>query len=272
MEPLQHDGQHRPSVPGRRHPAQQQRRLARPADRRLTPDDVTPRLVGLGMGVETARDLAAAHPEARIADALDAIEELAARRSVADPVRWVQAAVTERWDVSGLLTKRRANEHRLASLDSERQAREQARDGYPDRRATADRWETAISGALDAQQLARAIDAVTAPVPGIGRRSAAVVRAELVAWAIDVHARQPEQPLHAALAADLEARPAPARPCAWPLPEPPTPDRDRGHPAALTDRLAALIDAAPELAEDLAPVLERGAPGRRVDPAQERHP
>ena len=205
----------------------------------LTPDDVVPRLVGLGVPPERAQRLAGHHGERRIADALDALEVLDADRRILDPVGWVDAAVQQRWDLTAVLAERREREQRLSAIDAERQRRETAADAYPAWRAIADRWDRAVSAALDDEQLGRAIDLLTTEVPGLGRRSVPIVRAELIAWAVDVHERVHSVPLADALAEDLTTGPQPPAPRDWPLPDPPAIRNDDVRP--LVDRVGEAI-------------------------------
>lgn len=228
------------------------------------PDDVGPRLIGLGGSRNRAARLVAAHPHEVLLDALDALEELVAERPVRDPVGWIEAAAAERWDLSGLLADRRERERQLAAWQADHDDRARASDAYPQWRAVADRWDAAVSAALDDDHLAAALEDVTAPVPGLDRRSVPLARAELVAWAIDVHERGRDLPLGSALAADLDRGPAPAEPRAWPLPEPPEPAARRGPVEPLASRIAGLLQAPPDVAREQAPVLEVAIPRRAV--------
>ena len=64
-------------------------------------------------------------------------------------------------------------------------------------------WRGAISAALDDRQLATAVERITTPVAGLGRRSVPIVRAQLVAWAVTAHRGAPTRLLVEALADDL---------------------------------------------------------------------
>jgi hypothetical protein len=230
----------------------------------MTPDDVVPRLVALGVPLAPAGEVAGAYPEQRITDALDALEELDARRRVLDPVGWVDAAIKQRWDLSGLLAQRREREQRLDILDRDRQHRNEAFDAYPRWRDVADRWDAAISAALDDEQLARALRALTGPVDGLGRGSVPVSRAELIAWAVEVHVRNPGTPLVESLAEDLEHGPSPAPPHPWPLPEPPETTADQQDVASLSSRIGATLGAEPDTATYLEPARHVAVPHRTV--------
>lgn len=262
MQPVQGNGQSRAGPDDRTSPSGQG--PARHVPRALTPDDVVPRLIALGVSSDAATRLTDAYPEGRIVDALDGLEELDVKRRVLDPVAWVDAAVTQRWDLAGLLAARREREARLAAREADRQQRERARMDYQQRRAVAERWDAAVSAALDDQQLARAIDAVSSPVPGIGRRSVPVVRAELLAWAIDIHDRHRDRPLGSALGADLDEGAHAAVLADWPLPEPPVPDGDADGVEPLTARIGEVLDASPELVRGRGPVLDIAIPPRDV--------
>ena len=226
----------------------------------LTPDDVVPRLVGLGVPPDRAQRLAEHHGERRIADALDALEILDADRRILDPVGWVDAAIQQRWDLTAVLAERRGREERLSAIDVERQSRETADAAYPAWRAIADRWDRAVSAALDDEQLGRAIELLTTEVPGLGRRSVPIVRAELIAWAVDVHERNHSVPLSDALAEDLAEVPKPRPPHDWPLPEPPAVRDDDIRP--LAGRLAEAIGE--ELDRGLGAAVAISVPQRTV--------
>ena len=227
-----------------------------------TPGHVVPRLVGMGMPVDEAMQLADQHGEQRIIDALDAVEELGDTSRIMNPVGWVRAAVRWEWDLTGVLAARREKERRLAALDAARSEREEARNAYPAWRAISERWDRAISAALDDGQLERAIANVTGPVPGVGRHSIPVTRAQLIAWAVDAHGRPPHEPLAKTLAEDLDRGPRQHREPRWPLPEPPSPPDDgvRSLSSRITDVLTHDRDPTPETA----PVIEVAVPHRTV--------
>jgi len=225
----------------------------------LRPDDVVPRLVGLGVPPDRAQRLADHHGERRIADALDALEILDAQRRILDPVGWVDAAVQQRWDLTTVLAERREREQPLGAIDAERQRRNTADASYPAWRAIADRWDMAVSAALNDEQLGRAIDLLTSEVPGLGRRSVPIVRAELIAWAVDVHERNHSVPLADALAEDLAEGPQPRPPHDWPLPEPPA---TRNDVRSLVDRVGEAIGE--ELGRGLDAAVAISVPQRTV--------
>jgi len=231
--------------------------------RAVTPHDVVPRLVGMGMPVDEALRLAEHHDEQRIVDALDAVDELGVTSPIMNPVGWVRAAVRREWDLTGVLAKRRKNERRLAALDADQQEREDARVAFPAWQAISDRWDRAVSAALDDTQLERAIAVITRPVPGIGRHSVPVARAELIAWAVDVNDRAPDLPLEAALAGDLDRGPRRPEAPRWPLPEPPSPPEDR-EARPLSSRIAVVLARDLEVARETAQVIEVPVPHRTV--------
>lgn len=221
-------------------------RVVRHIPRAVTPDDVVPRLVGMGMPVDEALQLADNHDEQRIFDALDAVEEFGVTSRIINPVGWVRAAVRREWDLTGVLAERRENERRQAVLDADQQEREFARDAFPAWRAISERWDRAISAALNDDQLERALGAVSRPSSEIGRHSIPIARAELIAWAVDAHGREPGQSLAETLADDLDRGPRRPEAPRWPLPEPPTlpeDDERRSLSARIADALGRDLDA-----------------------------
>lgn len=208
-----------------------------------TPLDAVPRLVALGMALDDATRLAGRYPATRVADVLDAFDRLDADQPMRNPVGWVTAAVTQGWDLAPVLAQRRENELRLVELQREEDQLTTARYGYGARRAIADQWDTAISAALDDKQLSRAVAQLAGPVPGLGRVSVPVVRAELVAWAVAVHQRDQATPLADALDRALDHPSRQDVVPAWPLPHPPdVPATDDVRPlrARLEDSLDGL--------------------------------
>lgn len=247
------------------HPVDDDRRSTESGARAQTPDDVVPRLVALGITLDNAERFAEFFPRQRIVDALDALEELDADRRVLDPIGWVDAAVKQRWDLSGVLAERREREQRLAAVDAERRARDAADRAFPAWQRIADRWDAAISLALDDAQLSRALELVAQPVAAIGRWSVPVARAALITWAMDVHQRDPQLPLADALADDLDGGPGPFVPSGWPLPEPPADPPDPGEVQPLAARIRAALDTEVAVGRDREPVLEVAVPQRSID-------
>ena len=66
-----------------------------------------------------------------------------------------------------------------------------------------------------------AVQQVTTPAPGVGRRSLPLARAQLLAWAVQIAHRQPSLPLAEALAAALANGARPVEPINDGIPDPP---------------------------------------------------
>lgn len=130
-----------------------------------------------------------------------------------------------------------------------RQLKRTAVEAQQRHRQRSDGWCSAISDALDDEQLTRALDRVTTTVPGLERRSVPTARAQLIAWAVDVHRRDPDTPLEEGLGASLRngARPH-LEPEVGELPEPPA----SSHPPDLSDRVAAHL---PRVDDRVTPAL-----------------
>lgn len=239
-------------------------RPVRRIPRAVIPDDAVPRLVGLGVPANEAQQLADQHDEQRIIDALDALEELGATSRIIQPAGWLRAAVGHAWDLTGVLAERRDREHRLAALHADSREREHARASYPAWRVISDRWDQAISSALDDDQLRRALTRVSHPLPGIGRHSIPVARAELISWAVDVHSRRPDVPLVKALADDLDRGVGPTEPPRWPLPEPPVLSEDSPGSPPLAERIPEAHRHDVAQSRDAAEVIEVAVPHRTV--------
>lgn len=211
----------------------------------VTPEDAVPRLVGVGVDVRAAKELVEQYGRTRVIDALDALDELDAERRILDPVGWVEAAVEHRWNLSAVLAARRERDQRLARTEADQQRRAAADDALPSWRAVAEGWAAAVSAALDDDQLERAIEQVTDEVPGLGRRSTPVARAQLVAWAVDVQERAGGRQFADALREDLDRGGRASAIRDWPLPEPP--DTSSAEAEPLAERIAAVIEPSPEL-------------------------
>ena len=150
-----------------------------------------------------AADLVARHPASLIRDVLDAVEA----RDRTNPAGWLCKAITGRWDVADRSERVRKARSRRHALDAEAAKADQARSDHDrDQQLTA-RWSQALPAALDDDQLATAIEALTDPLPGLDRRSTPAVQATLLAWCRTVAACRPREPFPAALAADLQAGP-----------------------------------------------------------------
>jgi hypothetical protein len=171
--------------------------------------------VALGVAEPTAQALLRRYGTDRVVDALDACDLLGdgqvRRRAV-----WVVAAIRQGWDLEDLLVERRQLRARYARWERERAERDREADRWRARESVAGAWRAAISAALDDRQLTSAIERVTTPVAGLDRRSVPVVRAQLLAWAVDAHRAAPELPLGEALADSLATATGPQRPTHWP--------------------------------------------------------
>ena len=131
-------------------------------------------------------------------------------------------------------TRRRAAHRAKQASRADAEARAAAR---------LDGWARAVSAALDDDQLADAITAVTAPVAGLDRRSIGLTRAQLLTWAITVATTQPHRPVADALTEALQT--GTVRACVQPplqdVPEPPATPTD-AHAADLTERIRRALD------------------------------
>jgi hypothetical protein len=202
------------------------------------------RLEHLGVAGHVADDLVGRYPHDRIRDAVDAAELRGARNTAG----WVVTALRDGWDLSGMLA-----EHRAQQARQEREA-QQAADGQAateveqQRRDRAVGWSSAVSAALDDDQLATAIAKVTTPLAGLQRSSVPLAHAQLVAWAADVHRRAPDVPLEAALDGSLRNG---ARPCldtdGTALPEPPASGDQPDLTARIAEHLQATGDREPAM-------------------------
>jgi hypothetical protein len=219
------------------------------------------RLVALGVAEPTARALIEQHGQARVIDALDAVDTLG-DGEVRRRAGWVVSAIRQGWDLEGLLAERRQLEARYARWERERADRDRAAARSRARESAVAGWRAVLSEALDDRQLAVAVDRVTTPVAGLGRRSLPVVRAQLLAWAVTAHRAAPDRPLSEVLADDLVG---PRRAVAAPAldgPLPPVPGTAREPEDDLTDRLTRLLSRRPDLARAETPTHERAEVAR----------
>jgi hypothetical protein len=203
--------------------------------------------VALGVAEPTAQALLRRYGTDRVVDALDACD-LLGDREVRGRAVCVVAAIRQGWDVEDLLVERRQLQARYARWERERTERDREADRWRARESVAGTWRAAISAALDDHQLTSAIDQVTTPVAGLDRRSVPVVRAQLLAWAIDAHRAAPELPLKEALADSLATAtgPAGADALAGGLLAPPPADAELVDD--LTSRLTHVLAERPDLA------------------------
>ena len=231
----------------------------------LRPPDMAPspqqRLVALGVAEPTARALIGQHGVDRVVDALDAVDTLGDGQ-VRRRAGWVVSAIRQGWDLEGLLAERRQVEARYARWERERVERDRAAARWRAQESRVGAWRAALSAALDDRQLAVAVERVTTPAAGLGRRSLPIVRAQLLAWAVNVHAAAPDRPLSEVLADDLVG---PHRAVAVPSiggPLPPVPGQGREVEDDLTQRLTDLLVRRPDLARPDRPAHERAEPAR----------
>jgi hypothetical protein len=230
----------------------------RPPARSLTPQQ---RLVALGVVEPTARALLEQHGRARVVDALDAVETLG-DGEVRRRAGWVVSAIRQGWDLEGLLAERRQLEARYARWVRERAERDRAAARWRAHESTVAGWRAALSSALDDRQLAVAVDRVTTPVAGLGRRSLPVVRAQLLLWAVARHAAAPDRTVSEVLGDDLVG---PRRTVAAPAfegPLPPVPGPVRESDDDLTGRLTRLLARRPDLAQPGTRTHERAVDAR----------
>jgi hypothetical protein len=219
--------------------------------------------VALGVAEPTAQALLRRYGTDRVVHALDACDLLGdgqvRRRAV-----WVVAAIRQGWDLEDLLVERRQLRARYARWERERAERDREADRWRARESVAGAWRGAISAALDDRQLTTAVERVTTPVAGLDRRSVPVVRAQLLAWAVEAHRAAPELPLGEALADSLATAtgPAAADALADGLPPPPTVDAELVDD--LTARLTHALAERPDLARvDGPPSTRRPRPAVR---------
>ena len=164
-------------------------------------------LCGVGVSSDVARRLAEQQPSERIQAAVTA----ARTQQVRNPAGWIVSALRQGWDFSLATAERPMSPARQQRTGDDAAAQAQARQ-VRDRereRVRADGWAQAVSAALDDRVLATAVDRLTEPLPGLGRRSVPIARAQLIRWAIAVAHRRRGQDLAAALAADLAFGPTP---------------------------------------------------------------
>jgi hypothetical protein len=217
--------------------------------------------VELGVGEPTARALIEQHGQARVVDALDAVDTLG-DGEVRRRAGWVVSAIRQGCDLEGLLAERRQLEARYARWERERAERDRAAARWRARESTVAGWRAALSAALDDRQLAVAVDRVTTPVAGLGRRSLPVVRAQLLAWAVSRHLAAPDRPVSEVLADDLVGPRRTVAASTFDGSLPPVPGTAREQKDDLTDRLTRLLARRPDLTHPEAPTHERADDAR----------
>jgi hypothetical protein len=226
-----------------------------------SPSSPQQRLAALGVAEPTARALIEQHGQARVIDALDAVDTLG-DGEVRRRAGWVVSAVRQGWDLEGLLAERRQLEARYARWERERTERYRAAARWRARESTVAGWRAALSAALDDRQLAVAVDRVTTPVGGLGRRSLPVVRAQLLAWAVTAHRAATDRLLSDVLADDLVGSHRRVAASVFDGPLPPVPGPARESQDDLTDRLTDLLARRPDLAHPGTPTHERAEVAR----------
>jgi hypothetical protein len=219
------------------------------------------RLVALGVAEPTARALIEQHGQARVVDALDAVDTLGDGQ-VRRRAGWVVSAIRQGWDLDGLLAERRQLEARYARWEAERAERDRAAARWRAQGSVVGAWRAALSAGLDDRQLADAVEQVTTPVAGLGRRSLPIVRAQLLAWAVTAHAAAPDRPLAEVLADDLVGPHRTIDAPSLERPLPPVPGGVRELEDDLTDRLTRLLARRPDLTEPGTPTHERAEVAR----------
>jgi hypothetical protein len=221
------------------------------------------RLVALGVAEPTARALVKRYARERVVDALDAVDTLGDGQ-VRRRAGWVVSAIRQGWNLDDLLAERRQLEARRARWEREREERDRQAARWQAQESAAGGWRAAISATLDDQQLAVAVERVTTPVAGLGRRSIPIVRAQLLAWAVTAHRAAADRPLAAVLVDDLLERDGTASAPSLDGPLPPVPAGVGELEDDLTARLTQLLARRPDLAHP-------GEPGReRADDALQR--
>lgn len=207
-----------------------------------SPERLVGRLTSLGFAQDAAEDLLAGHSPARVANAVATLEALSDGSGSAG---WLMTAVREGWNLRGFLADRGQDEARLRRLDREQADRDATEAARQQRQETSARWGAAISAALDDEALAAALEHVTTAVPGIGRRSVPLARAQLLGWAVAVHQSDPGVPLGQALARDLRDGGATPPAGLRDLDEAPSGPREVDD---LSQRIAEALDRRPDLA------------------------
>ncbi|CAN5147124.1 hypothetical protein BH20ACT9_BH20ACT9_07320 [soil metagenome] len=231
-------------------PSEQQQ----PCGRDVPDRELLDALTAVGVSAATASELVTGYPAEQIRDALSAV----AAQPVRNSAGWVVTAIRAGWDLSAYLTEQREEQARrereaAVAIEAGKVARAERQ-----RATRAAAWSAAVSAALDDSRLAAAIEQVTRPVPGLERRSAPHVQAQLVRWAAGMHSQAHGQPLDRLLTADLRAG---ARPVGQEAPGelPPPPDA-AGAGADLGERVRRLLGAPPR-GSPPRPAARRLSPG-----------
>jgi hypothetical protein len=196
-------------------------------------------VLDVGVAAPVTDGLLDDHPPERVRDVLDAV----AVQTLRSPAGWVVKALRDGWDVSELVAERRRAAARDQRRAEESHAAAQTERVHREQSARADAWAEAVSAALDDDALRNAVERLTTPAEGINRRSVPLARAQIVAWAFEVHERSSHHRLDDALATALSDGTEPVALAPRQLPAPPAP----AHAAAdLSARIRACLDRVPE--------------------------
>ncbi len=199
-------------------------------------------LLELGIAPDTAASLVAAHPPERIVAVVGAARDQAVR----NPAGWTRQALAERWDLGPRHTRppEAARWGAARRADTTRRYLDDAtRSHHSDQAAP---WAAAVDAALDDDQLATAVAAISQQLPAMANRSTRIVRAQLLGWAAAMQHRRPGVPLGAALANaigrdDITLADDKVPPMGLPLGA-----SGSGGNETLTARLSALLTTSPE--------------------------
>ncbi len=199
-----------------------------------------PRLVTLltaaGVAPSVAAGLVTEHPAELVRDAVEAVGV----ERLHNPAGWLVRAISGRWDLSAEVAEARAMHARSRAGERDEAAGLERRRQQREREGSSIAWASAVSAALDDTQLAEAVQRLTRPLPGLGRRSAPAACAALVRWAQAVAAAHPGHRLDTTLPAALAACPTPDDVPDDPIDvAPPAPCPTAGD---LFGRVAALLD------------------------------
>ena len=212
-------------------------------EQQQTVRDVDPalrrRLLDVGVSAPVADGLLDEHTAQRVGDVLDAV----AARSLRSPAGWVVKALRDGWDVSELVAEQRRADARNRNRAEAAEAEAESQRLADEQSLRADAWAEAVSAALDDDALATALQRVTTPAPGMNRRSVPLARAQLLAWAVEVHEPSSPVQLADALATALGEGPEPDALDLRELPPPPLAARAAGD---LSARIRTCLDRRPE--------------------------
>lgn len=215
---------------------QRQQPRAAAAGGRRPRQDLVAALTAAGVARGVAAGLVGEQPAERIRDALEAL----GGKRLRNPAGWLVRAIAGAWDLSGDVDEARRSRSRAREREPDEAAALERRRQERDRQACSTAWAAAVSAALDDSRLTEAVQRLTRPLPGIGRRSVPTVCADLLRWAQAVAATHPGRSFDVALRSALAAEATPDDvPDVAPDVAPPA-----SSPAAadLSARVAALLD------------------------------